>query len=769
MRRFLVCFAVPLLVVLTACNMDPKAAAKKYVADGNKFFDRGKFKEASIMYRRALSKDMRYADAWYHLGLTDLRLRNAAEARRDFLRATETDPNNTDAIVKLAEVDLIFYGFDPQGNRGLLSDIKELQQQLLKKDPKSFDGLRLAGYIALIEKDQTAAIQRFKEANQVKPNQPDLVLSLVQTLFATQQNGDAEKYAREVIDKEKNYGPMYDVLYMYYVRKNQLDQAEALMKQKVANNPAVGSYLLQLAFHYYATNRKSEMASTLARITSAPKTFPNNRMQVGDFYLRIRDFDNALQQYDQGQREDSKNKRVYQKKMVEVLGTQGKYEQAGKVVSALLKDDPKDPEATAMHATLLLQSGDQKQAKTIIKELEPLVAKMPRNAILHYNLAKAYTITPDAANLEMARLQFLEALKIDPRFIQARLGLAELELARGESAKAAQDAEEVLKIEPANLTAMVVESAGFLGIREFAKARELLTSALKLYPGNNDARYQFAQLNFAEKRYKEAEAEFQILKDANDQRGLPGMMEAKIAQGQFAEAVKYVEGVVAKAPDRDDYRAVLARLYFRAGRQADAVGQFQKLVDKHPNAGQIWTMLGESKRFAGDINGAIDALNKAKSLEPNNFQPCLSLALLYDAQGRADEARKSYEDTLRLQPDNVDALNNLAYLKAESGVDLDQALSYAQRAQQKQPNNPEIQDTVAFIYIRKNLTDDGLRMMRSLVSQKPERALFRLHLAMALYQKGDRPMAKKELENAMRYKPSEREQGEIKQLMAKVG
>ena len=769
MRRFLLCIAVPLLVVLTACNTDPKVACKKYVANGNKYFDRGKFKEASIMYRRALSKDMRYADAWYHLGLVDLRLRNAAEARRDFLRATETDPSNSDAIVKLAEVDLLYYSADPQGNRGLVSDIKELTQQLLKKDPKSFDGLRLAGYIALIEKDQPTAIQRFKDANQVKPNQPDLVLSLVQALFATKQDAEAEKYARETIGKEKNYGPMYDALYMYYIRGNRLDQAEALLKEKVANNPAAGSYLLQLAFHYYATNRKSEMASTLGRITADPKTFPNSRMQVGDFYLRIRDFDSALRQYDQGQRDDSKNKRLYQKKMVEVLGTQGKYEQAGKVVSALLKDDPKDPEATAMHATLLLQSGDLKQAKTIIKELEPLVAKMPRNATLHYNLGKAYTITPDAANLEMARLQFLEALKIDPRFIQARLGLAELELARGESAKAAQDAEEILKIEPANLTAMVVESAGLLGIREFAKARELLTSALKLYPGNSDARYQFAQLNFAEKRYKEAEAEFQILKDANDPRGLPGMMEAKISQGQFAEAVKFVEGIVAKAPDRDDYRAVLGRLYFRAGRQADAVGQFQKLVDKHPNAGQIWTMLGESKRFAGDINGAIDALNKAKSLDPNNFQPCLSLALLYDAQGRVDEARKSYEDTIRLQPDNVDALNNLAYLKAESGVDLDQALSYAQRAQQKQPNNPEIQDTVAFIYVRKQLTDDGLRMLRILVAQKPDRALFHLHLAMALYQKGDRPMAKKELENAIRNKPSEREQGEIKQLMAKVG
>jgi hypothetical protein len=40
---------------------------------------------------------------------------------------------------------------------------------------------------------------------------------------------------------------------------------------------------------------------------------------------------------------------------------------------------------------------------------------------------------------------------------------------------------------------------------------------------------------------------------------------------------------------------------------------------------------------------------------------------------------------------------------------------------------------------------------------------------MALYQKGDRPLAKKELETALRNKPTEREQATIRQLLAKVG
>ena len=83
----------------------------------------------------------------------------------------------------------------PDLARPLLGELKDLDRQLLKKDPKSFDGLRIAGYIALVQKDVKGAVQKFEEANQVKPDQPELVLSLVQGLFADGQNELAEKYA----------------------------------------------------------------------------------------------------------------------------------------------------------------------------------------------------------------------------------------------------------------------------------------------------------------------------------------------------------------------------------------------------------------------------------------------------------------------------------------------------------------------------------------------------------------------------------------------
>jgi Flp pilus assembly protein TadD len=145
------------------------------------------------------------------------------------------------------------------------------------------------------------------------------------------------------------------------------------------------------------------------------------------------------------------------------------------------------------------------------------------------------------------------------------------------------------------------------------------------------------------------------------------------------------------------------------------------------------------------------------------------LAVLLDSTGRQAEARATYEQILKLQPDNPIALNNLAYMMAETGGDLDQALTLAQRARQKMPQDPNVADTLGWIYIKKNLSDNAIGIFRELVIQQPGNSTYRFHLGMALYQKGDKPSARKELQAALQSKPSPAEAAKIRELLAKVG
>src|SRR5262249_3550817 len=145
---------------------------------------------------------------------------------------------------------------------------------------------------------------------------------------------------------------------------------------------------------------------------------------------------------------------------------QGKQGEASKVVSVLLKDNPRDSEALAMRAILLLQSGGRGQAKNAITELQPLVSKMPFNCALHLNLGRAYMIQGDPESLDQARIHFVEALKIDPWYVPARLALAELLFTRGDNSQAARAADEILKINPANANARLIRAAALMNMRE---------------------------------------------------------------------------------------------------------------------------------------------------------------------------------------------------------------------------------------------------------------------------------------------------------------
>ena len=151
---------VPFALLIASCNQDPKAQAQRYLNNGNKFYDKGKYKEASIMYRRALQKDLKFGEAYYRLGLTEVKLLAIGDAARALRRAVELQPNNVDAANKLAEIYLIASAQDAAHAKDLRMEARELAQKLLQANPNSYEGHRLMGQLALLDKDLPMAAHR---------------------------------------------------------------------------------------------------------------------------------------------------------------------------------------------------------------------------------------------------------------------------------------------------------------------------------------------------------------------------------------------------------------------------------------------------------------------------------------------------------------------------------------------------------------------------------------------------------------------------------
>ena len=61
---------------------------------------------------------------------------------------------------------------------------------------------------------------------------------------------------------------------------------------------------------------------------------------------------------------------------------------------------------------------------------------------------------------------------------------------------------------------------------------------------------------------------------------------------------------------------------------------------------------------------------------------------------------RNYNDAIKIDPNNFVAGNNLAYILAERGTDLNTALSLAQGARKSQPENPSTADTLGWVYYK---------------------------------------------------------------------
>jgi len=193
------------------------------------------------------------------------------------------------------------------------------------------------------------------------------------------------------------------------------------------------------------------------------------------------------------------------------------------------------------------------------------------------------------------------------------------------------------------------------------------------------------------------------------------------------------------------------------------------VMDKDAKRGDIYLRIGETYRRKGDPASAVQALEKARESMPDDITVLSTLGLVLDASSRRPEARKIYEETLKRDPNNAVVLNNLAFLLAETGGDLDDAMTKATRAKQLLPTLLEVSDTLGWIYLKKNLPDNAIDIFKELVAKQPAQSTYHFHLGMAYSQKGDKSKALDQLREALKYNPAKEERERIEQLITRLG
>lgn len=750
-----------LLVFAAGCGKNPR----QLVDAGNHALQAKKYSEASIDFRKALQKDPNSADAYYGLGQIFLHDGKASQAYTALNRAVELAPQNLDAKQKLANLVLAAYLADRRHPQNLYDQLNKLAGQFLARDANSYDGLRLKGYISLNDNQRPEAIGYFRQALQAKPFDPEVTVGLSKLLFQDRGTADeAEKMLLDLIQKHRDAGGAYDTLGRYYLAEKRPADAEKILKSKVAANPTQGMYVLELAEYYRRSGKTAEMKETLAGLLNDGKAFPTGRMMVGDFYNRAGDREQALKYYEEGAQAVPADKLSYQKRAVVTLVGLARRDAALALINEALGANPKDSELRMSRALIYL---DQRKTDPALADLQQLDQQQKDNAMVKYQLGRALLLK---GKEKEASDQWQQAIKLQPSFEEPRIALATSALQNRKFDEVLRLANEILAATPNHTGAQLLRADALRGMGRQGEAKTLMTDLREKSPSNPVVDVEYAFLALSENKPAEAEKIFRAhyAPGQTNLRPLTGLVESLMMQKRNEDAIHVLQGDLAKLPGRMEVQTMLANAFAISGEVDSAVKTMEELAAAHPENADIRLRLGQLQALKGDLQSAIVNFQKARGLAPQSPAPVLSLAEAEERLGQSDTARQDYQSVLKLDPANLVALNNLAYITADRGGNLDDALHMIMTASQRVPKQPNFTDTLGYIYLKQKKVDSALRVFSDLAQHYPANATFRFHHALALLESGSKEQARKELQAALADKPAADLASKIKQALSGI-
>jgi tetratricopeptide (TPR) repeat protein len=126
------------------------------------------------------------------------------------------------------------------------------------------------------------------------------------------------------------------------------------------------------------------------------------------------------------------------------------------------------------------------------------------------------------------------------------------------------------------------------------------------------------------------------------------------------------------------------------------------------------------------------------------------IALILRKQNRTDEAIEQYRKVLSLDPEAAVAANNLAWIYADQGRMLEEGLRLARIARTKLPSQPEVIDTIGWLYYKSRQPDLAVPYFKEAIDLSPRNPQYRYHLAATYARTGASRLAKATLEEALK-------------------
>jgi len=198
-------------------------------------------------------------------------------------------------------------------------------------------------------------------------------------------------------------------------------------------------------------------------------------------------------------------------------------------------------------------------------------------------------------------------------------------------------------------------------------------------------------------------------------------------------AVEHLIRVTDLDPDNNDAWLYAGEAYFQLGKYNEAVELLNSAIEFHPDDGDLLFLLGISYNRIDDYENAAKYLGQAVDKKPDDVNALAMLALTYDSADDHAVSDSLYEVALSHDPDNHLVLNNYSYSLAEREKELNRALEMSKRAVEQRPENDAYLDTLGWIYFKLGDIDKAKQYVRKAIDVGSESAVVHDHMGDIYY------------------------------------
>jgi superkiller protein 3 len=336
---------------------------------------------------------------------------------------------------------------------------------------------------------------------------------------------------------------------------------------------------------------------------------------------------------------------------------------------------------------------------------------MDMNPETRANLKVAYlnvgNAEMEAGRHERAIAALRQALELDPDYSLAHFALGVTYQAQ---ARAAQNGaqSDLLALALTHLVRAITARPGLI------QAYHLLATVLKDL-GREDERIQWL-----EQAAEQSAANLQTWRNLGA---------AYRAQARWSEACTAYEKALTLAPDDVEVLRALARVCYRFKDWERAAAYFARVLAAGEGTAEDYSRLGGTRYYLKQPVAALEAVEQAVKLAPQNAVYQYNLGLLLAELGRHAEAEAAFRRAIELNPDYAAAWNNLGALY-QSLQRHEEAETAYRRVIEFDPDDAQGYGNLGWLYYRQGRLEKAIAETERALSLAPDAPVLPYNLAL---------------------------------------